>query len=64
MSKFNHLLCESCWNRQHPDRPAVTVSSSGPDSCCSCGNKTASGIYVRAAPDSLACRGIGPVHKD
>jgi hypothetical protein len=64
MSQWNHLLCEKCWNEEHPDRRAMIVTSSGPDACCRCGEKTGSGIYVRAKPDTMRCKGAGSVHDD
>lgn len=62
MSKWNHLLCEACWNDRNPGRKAVIVPSSSIDRCCVCGQPTGSGIYVRANPVEMACDGLGPVH--
>ena len=47
-----------------PDRQAMIVHSSGPDACCRCGEKTGSGIYVRAKPDTMTCKGLGSVHAE
>jgi hypothetical protein len=63
MSLWNHLLCETCWKKANPGRQAVIASSSGPDPCCRCGKKTGSGIYVRAKPETMTCKGQGPIHE-
>jgi hypothetical protein len=60
---MNHLLCEKCWNVLHPEKPSMIASSSGPDRCCLCGNRTGSGIYVRAMRDTMLCKGTGSVHE-
>lgn len=59
MSKFTHLICDACWDRKYPDRPAGLTEAIEPNSppCCFCGDKTESHIYLRAAPEATKCKG-------
>jgi hypothetical protein len=66
MGQWNHLLCETCWNKRNPDRTPVRVRDPATEAqpCCGCGAVTGSGIYVRAEPSSMPCDGYGPVHEE
>ena len=54
---WNHSICEDCWNAQNPTKPARSVKTQGEQTCCFCGDKHSSGIYVRHDPASLKCGG-------
>lgn len=67
MSKWNHTICDSCWEDYAPERePARLIGPAfdGED-CCFCGTFTTSGIYIRFDPESslLKCNG-GEKHAD
>lgn len=66
MSAWTHLLCVACWNARNPTKPARTTDdvNDPDDPCCACGTKTGSGIYTRANPEELLCKGRGVVHRD
>ena len=68
MSRYTHALCVGCWNALHPDRRVAENSEQyrgGPRTrCCRCSQETDSGIYFRAEPDTLACKGAGPEHEE
>lgn len=63
MSKWTHYICEKCWRKREGDREPVRckvelVMLDGQVShCCFCGDATASGIFVREAPDKVLCKG-------
>jgi hypothetical protein len=61
MSKWNHSMCQRCWDEKNPDREAVKIREEyrdeTPETCCFCGRLHGSGIYVRHDPDSLSCKG-------
>jgi hypothetical protein len=65
MSRWNHSMCEDCWNARNPDR-RVPVRARYPQEelCCYCGRKHSSGIYYRDDPKNVACKGEGPAHAD
>ncbi len=64
MSRWNHSICEECWNKRHPDREPVRIREEYRDEkpipCCYCSRPHQSGIYVRDDPATLSCRGIHP----
>lgn len=66
MSKWNHLMCEACWNTRNPHRTPIKVREEYRDEsatpCCFCGKPTQSGIYVRHDPQELLCHGIAGEH--
>ena len=73
MSAWTHSICESCWNKKNPDRPAVHIVGvetdddgdvADPEVCCYCGKTHSSGIYVRGAPEETPCLGVGKVHDE
>jgi RNase P subunit RPR2 len=65
MSKWNHSICEDCWQRLHLGRQPVVLHEKYVETqtCCYCGKEHRSGIFVREAPDSVRCVGTGPEHK-
>lgn len=58
MSRFNHSLCDRCWTELEPDRQAVKIREPSTETCCQCGDEHKSGIYYRANPDLMPCKGI------
>jgi hypothetical protein len=61
MSRWTHAMCRPCWDAE---RPGVTPIALRPEMrqserCCFCGNRTRSGIYYRADPNVVQCRGEG-----
>lgn len=58
MNRYVHALCHPCWDRLFPRQyPAHAVDAGEPEPCCSCGEPTRAGIYVRAEPAKLKCAG-------
>jgi hypothetical protein len=58
MSRWTHAICQPCWRERYGvTRNVVVVRDDEERSCCFCGAATAAGIYVRADPATLACRG-------
>jgi len=47
---WQHVICDSCWFFQYPDRHPVKTVERIFKTCCFCGAQTAAGIYVRVAP--------------
>ena len=60
MSKWNHSVCDQCFEKRQPGREPVRVVSI----CCDCGVQHRSGIYVRGDPKQSKCQGSGPSHDD
>ena len=62
MSKWTHAVCRQCWSERNPGREPVRVSEAYLDEkaepCCFCGRPQQSGIFVRAAPDQVMCKGL------
>jgi hypothetical protein len=56
-NRWNHSICNKCWDRQNPDRQAHTVSSKY-ERCCFCGYIHNSGIYVRKDPATIVCKAV------
>jgi hypothetical protein len=55
---WTHAICVGCWMTRNPDRVPVTLTEPKIERCCFCGNGSAGGIYVRAAPTSVPlCKG-------
>lgn len=67
MSRWNHAICISCWNKLNPDREPIRIKEEFLDEtaepCCYCGRPQQSGIFVREDPTTLPCRGEGVVHQ-
>jgi hypothetical protein len=68
MSKWTHSICAKCWNERNPDSQAVVIREEYRDEqsepCCVCGTLHQSGIYQRADPTTLQCKGEGIVHAE
>lgn len=60
MSKFQHAICDECWERRNPDRLPVRLMGSyrKEERCCFCLAQTKSGIYVRENPADMPCNGV------
>lgn len=59
MNKFNHAICQACWDKKNPNREAYHLVEPEEEVCCYCGNTTLSGIYVRDMETPKHCQ-----HKD
>lgn len=59
MSRWNHTICDDCWQKKHPGKAAGRVLVFKCETCCFCGNPTVSGIWIRHDPkdEKLACKG-------
>jgi hypothetical protein len=57
MSMWNHLLCDSCYEKEEPGRAPVRVLDPDPGRCCRCRKETSSGIYYRQSPSLYPCAG-------
>jgi hypothetical protein len=57
MSKWTHAICDGCWGKRNPGRLATVLINKNVEICCFCGEKTTAGIYVRAEPSKLLCKG-------
>lgn len=55
-SRWNHLLCDVCWDKLHPNRAPVRLKDDS-GQCCVCRAVTTSGIYIRADPAEMPCNG-------
>jgi len=62
-SPWTHSICEDCWKKKEPDRPAFSFHENyrQQEVCCYCQKSHRSGIYVRDDPRTLPCKGN---HKD
>lgn len=66
MSKFTHALCDACYGELEPGRVPVRVKKEfrpREHHCCRCGKPT-NGVFYRAPPDELQCKGAGEVHAE
>ena len=50
---FTQPICEACWTERNPHREAVCVVDATEETCCLCGKRTASGIYIRIDPRTV-----------
>lgn len=59
MSKFEHSICDTCWNKKNPERIAHKLHEKirEREVCCYCGAPHNSGIFVREDPQSVQCVG-------
>lgn len=64
MSRWNHVICEDCWDDENPDRPASRVVSLKINACCFCETETRAGIFFRADPAGVQCGGDGGTHDE
>lgn len=68
MSRWNHAICMNCWNAKNPDREPVRLPEEFLDEtaepCCYCGKPQQTGIFVRADPLVMPCKGEGVVHAE
>ena len=59
---WRHTVCDSCYNERSaaddamPETP-VRLKHTELEKCCGCGVEHTSGIYIRAEPSSMQCRG-------
>ena len=62
VSKFTHSICDKCWNKKHPHKPAqrcadLLTEADFSEKCCFCGNMHYSKIYIRENPEVTLCKG-------
>ena len=51
-----HSICDTCWRARNGEREPVRIRAPESSPCCFCGERHASGIYVRHEPAGLYCR--------
>ena len=57
-SRWTHSLCKRCWDiHAGLDQPQLTVIERRAETCCGCGMKHDSGIFVRGNPKEFRCKG-------
>ena len=64
MSRWNHALCRDCYAAREPGRDPVRLKDAPTVACCACGAFTGDGIYYRADPATMSCKGDGGAHAD
>lgn len=64
MSGWTHRICGECYGKKHPERMPVRVLGDPGGVCCFCGKDAGGGIFVRADPRTINCKGKGPEHED
>lgn len=47
-------LCSGCWDGLQPGRTPAVLTEPEPETCCVCGQRTNSGIYMRIDPNACA----------
>lgn len=47
MSRWEHVICLSCWNERQPERAAISMDPPEKLECCYCDEITHHGIFVR-----------------
>lgn len=62
MAEWTHSICDDCWDKQNPDRPAHRLEAGEIAQCCWCHVVHRSGIYTRSDPQSTPCGGAGSEH--
>jgi len=60
MPDWTHSICKDCWNKRNPDRPYIGDDAGDLETCCFCGKRHQSGLYVRHNPEELQCKGEHP----
>lgn len=52
---WTHAICSDCWTKDNPGKEAVRVKAEFCDieNCCICGERTASGIFIRMDPKKV-----------
>jgi hypothetical protein len=57
--EWTHSICDPCWDLRDPyHEPFRMINNLRiSESCCFCGQKHISGIYVREHPDKTKCGG-------
>jgi hypothetical protein len=59
---WRHLVCGTCWLAQNGGHHVDDVGGDVVGLCCFCGRETSSGIYTRADPREVACKGTTGIH--
>lgn len=62
MSRWTHAICDPCWDKHYSPRLPVRLNVTGnadepAELCCFCGRVTLGGIFVRADPSAVKCKG-------
>lgn len=50
---WTHSICGKCWSLRGPGREAARLKGGLLETCCFCGVKHSSGIYVMEDPDEV-----------
>ena len=50
-----HPICDKCWVKINADRIPVRIELNEIVTCCFCGSKTFSGIWIRYDPRKIHC---------
>lgn len=50
---WTHAQCKRCWDKENPNREALEILDKEVEICCTCGERTASGIYIRRNPKNV-----------
>lgn len=58
MAEWTHSICEVCWLALNPQREPIRMKDAQSETCCKCGKEHATGIYMRANPEEMLCKGI------
>lgn len=46
-------VCRACFDRMRPDQEPARVKNNGWMVCCTCGERTDEGIFMRLNPDEV-----------
>jgi hypothetical protein len=59
MAISRHTICNACWVKQYGDKVAIALKPHLRDeeTCCYCGERHKSGIYIRDYDDQTLCKG-------
>jgi hypothetical protein len=63
VNEWTHSCCDDCWYKHNPVFPTLAdewspLHERGPeDTCCFCGVRHRTGIYVRENPEKAPCKG-------
>jgi hypothetical protein len=62
-NNWTHPICERCWEEKHPGAVYHYVVNTPERTCCFCGAKSLSGIFVHQNPVTVPCVGKHPEAK-
>lgn len=59
-SRWTHSVCDGCYRIISPDQDPTRLVNPAEATCCLCGDRTSSGIFVRMDPTKTMCKGVHP----